>query len=136
MPAATRTGRTAARTGRSTATRTGRGTTASQGRFARASSMSRTQGLRRRRQPEPSGVKKVLSAVLPTAAAKKAAPSSKKGKAGAGGIALVAAAAGMALKNRDKLSQMRNKGTNTSTGVTPLDTGANNAPMPPSTPAA
>ena len=51
-------------------------------------------------------------------------------------IALVAAAAGMALKNRDKLSQMRNKGTNTSTGVTPLDTGANNAPMPPSTPAA
>jgi hypothetical protein len=52
-------------------------------------------------------MKKVLSAVLPGAAAKKAAPSSKKGKAG--GLALVAAAAGMAFKNRDKLMGMRHR---------------------------
>jgi hypothetical protein len=77
-----------------------------QSRYARAAS-HRGQGLRRRKPPEPTGVKKVLSAVLPGAAAKKAAPSSKKGKAG--GLALVAAAAGMAFKNRDKLTRMRHK---------------------------
>ena len=44
-----------------------------------------------------------MSTILPTAAAKKAAPSSKKGKAG--GLALAAAAAGMAFKNRGKLSR-------------------------------
>ena len=58
-------------------------------------------------QPQPSGLKKVIGAVLPTAAAKKATPSSKKGKAG--GLALVAAAAGMAFKNRGKLSELRRK---------------------------
>jgi len=65
------------------------------------------QGLRRRRQPERSGLEKVMSALVPTTAAKKATPSSKKGKAG--GLALAAAAAGMAFKNRGKLSQMRNR---------------------------
>jgi hypothetical protein len=129
----TKTSRTPARAGRSTAPRYGRSTTSSQGRFARASSASRTQGLRRRRQPEPSGLKKVLGSLIPAATAKKAAPSSKKGKAG--GLALVAAAAGMALKNRDKLSQMRQKGTGSTAGSpTSMDT-ANNSPMPPSTPA-
>ena len=82
-----------------------------QGRFARSASTPRrsnpTQGLRRRRPPEPSGVKKVIGAMIPTSAAKKAAPSSKKGKAGA--LALVAGAAGMAFKNRDKLSELRRK---------------------------
>ena len=48
-----------------------------------------------------------MGAVLPTTAAKKAAPSSKKGKAG--GLALAAAAAGMAFKNRDKLNKLRRK---------------------------
>ncbi len=77
-----------------------------QGRYARAAS-HRGQGLRRRKPPEPTGFKKVLSAVLPGAAVKHAAPSSKKGKAG--GVALMAAAAGMAFKNRDKLNRMRHR---------------------------
>jgi hypothetical protein len=76
------------------------------GRYARASS-HRSQGLHRRRQSKPSGVKGMLSGLRPGAAAKKAAPSSKKGAAG--GLALVAAAAGMAFKNRQKLSAMRRK---------------------------
>ena len=83
---------------------------AGQGRFTRSTSTPRrsipVQGLRRRRQ-EPTGLKKVLSAVAPAAAAKKATPSSKKGIAG--GFALVAAAAGMAFKNRGKLSELRRK---------------------------
>ena len=67
---------------------------------------------------------------LPTAAAKKAAPSSKKGKAG--GLALAAAAAGMAFKNRGKLSELRRKETGgTSTSPTSVD----NAATPPATPA-
>ena len=123
MPAPTRTGRMPARAGRSTSS-TSRGA----GRFARAGGATGTQGLRRRRQPQPTGVKKVLSAVLPGAAAKKAAPSSKKGKAG--GLALAAAAAaGMAFKNRGKLSQMRHKDTGAST------VGTANGPTPPGTPA-
>jgi len=101
-----------------TRSRTGRTSSAGQGRFARSTSTPRrsspTQGLRRRRHPEPSGIKKVMSAVLPAAAAKKATPSSKKGKAG--GFALVAAAAGMAFKNRDKISQMRHKDSTGSAG--------------------
>ena len=48
-----------------------------------------------------------MSALVPTTAAKKATPSSKKGKAG--GLALAAAAAGMAFKNRRKLSEMRSR---------------------------
>jgi hypothetical protein len=76
------------------------------GRYARGAT-NRSQGLRRRRQPQPTGVKKFLSRV-PVRAAKQTAPSSKKGKAG--GLALVAAAAGMAFKYRDKLTR---KGTGT-----------------------
>jgi hypothetical protein len=77
------------------------------GRYAR-SSTHRTQGLRRRRPPQSSRSQRVLSAMVPGGAAKKAAPKSKKGKAG--GFALVAAAAGMAFKNRGKLAEMRHKG--------------------------
>lgn len=112
-------------------TRTSRRGATAQGRYARAAA-HRGQGLRRRKPPEPSGVKKVLSAVLPGAAAKKAAPSSKKGKAG--GLALVAAAAGVAFKNRDKISQLRHKdGDQTAATTAP---GVNNAAaQPPSTPA-
>jgi hypothetical protein len=54
----------------------------------------------RRQQPEPTGLSKVMGA-LPISAARKATPSSRKGKAG--GLALAAAAAGMAFKNRGKL---------------------------------
>jgi hypothetical protein len=71
------------------------------GRYARGAT-NRTQGLRRRRQPQPTGVKKLLARV-PVRAAKQTAPSSKKGKAG--GLALAAAAAGMAFKYRDKLAR-------------------------------
>ena len=69
-----------------------------------------------------------MSALVPTTAAKKATPSSKKGKAG--GLALVAAAAGMAFKNRGKISEMRGK---QSDGGTP--SGTSNASSPPTTPA-
>jgi len=100
-----------------TETRIGRASSASQGRFARSTSMPRrtspSHGLRRRRQPEQSGLKKAMSALVPTATAKKAAPSSKKGKAG--GLAFAAAAAGMAFKNRNKLNQLRRKDS----GATP-----------------
>lgn len=126
MPTSTRTGRPAMRTGRTSG--------AGQGRFARATAggTARSQGLRRRKPPEPTGMKKVLSAVLPSAAAKKAAPSSKKGKAG--GLALVAAAAGMAIKNRGKLSQMRHKGTGADTSPATTPTSVNTTPVPPSAP--
>ena len=122
MPTATRTGRqtaTPSRFGRTPAPqgRFGR-PSAPQGRYAR-SAAHRGQGLRRRRPNEPKGMKKMLGAVgsmLPGAAAKKAAPSSKKGKAG--GLALAAAAAGMAFKNRDKLGQLRHRNDGATTGAT------------------
>jgi hypothetical protein len=110
--------------------RTVRARSAGQGRFARSTSTPRrnasTQGLRRRRQPQPSGLKKVLTAVLPTTATRKARPSSKKGKAG--GLALVAAAAGMAFKNRGRISEIRHK--ESGAGTAP---GTNNASNPPGT---
>jgi hypothetical protein len=132
MAIQTRTGRQAragqGRFARPTSTRTGRafGT----GRYARSTSTPRrltpTQGLRRRRQAPPSGIKKVMAAVLPTAAAKKATPGSKKGKAG--GLALLAAAAGMAFKNRDKLGELRRRQSN---GGSTTPTSVDNAPAPP-----
>jgi hypothetical protein len=117
-----------------THTRTGRATSAGQGRFARSTSTPRrtvpTQGLRRRRQPQQSGIQKAMSALLPTAAAKKATPSSKKGKAG--GLALVAAAAGMAFKNRGKLGELRRKDAG---GTTTTPTAVDSPSTPPATPA-
>jgi len=87
-------------------TRTGRAS--GQGRFGRSTTTPRrtspTRGLRRR-QPEPSGLKRLIGSVRPGTAARKATPSSKKGKAG--GLALLAGAAGMAFKNRGKLGAMR-----------------------------
>ncbi len=143
MPVSTKVSRSSAGAGSSRFARSasaprrpGRASTSGQSRFARPTSTSTSrrsnavQGLRRRGQPQPTGLKKVLSAVLPTAGtAKKAAPSSKKGKAG--GLALVAAAAGMAFKNRDKLSDLRRKDSDEA--VTPV---TNNAATPPSTPIA
>jgi hypothetical protein len=95
------------------------------GRDARAAT-NRTQGLRRRRQPQPTGVRKLLTRV-PVRAAKQTAPSSKKGKAG--GLALAAAAAGMAFKYRDKLAR---KGS----GAPPSTQGMQGTGTPPPTPAA
>jgi hypothetical protein len=116
---------TTTRFGRTSTPATGRGRF-SRGRTAPARSVP-TPGLRRRK-PQESGLKKAMSTILPTTAAKKAAPSSKKGKAG--GLALVAAAAGMAFKNRGKISEMRRK---QSDGGTPSST--SNASSPPATPA-
>ena len=85
-----------------------RASSAPQGRFGRGGTAPRRgPALRRRREPEPTGVKKLIGGLLP-AAAKKATPNSKKGPAG--GFALAAAAAaGMAFKNRDKLAQLPHK---------------------------
>jgi hypothetical protein len=112
-----------------TATRPGRRAPA-QNRYARAAS-HRGQGLRRRKPPEKTGIKKVLSGVLPGAAVKKAAPSSKKGRAG--GLALAAAAAGVAFKNRGKLGQLRHKEDGGDT-VTPATSSNDAASPPPTTP--
>ena len=139
MAVPTRTSRQAS-AGQRRFARTGRQATAGQGRFPRTGRYARTtatprrmtptQGLRRRRQPPPSGIKKAVTALLPTAAAKKATPGSKKGKAG--GLALVAAAAGMAFKNRDKLGELRRK----QTGGTPsTPASVDNASTRPATPA-
>jgi hypothetical protein len=78
------------------------------GRFTRSAPSARRSAparVTRRRPAKPSGVQKLLGSVLPGARGAQAAPSSKKGKAG--GFALVAAAAGMAFKNRDKLARLR-----------------------------
>jgi hypothetical protein len=110
-----------------TATRTGRDTSTRGGRFSRQATPTRrtgpVQGLRRRRAPEPSGIKKLVSSVNP-AAARKAVPSSKKGKAG--GLALAAAAIGLAIKGRDKLGRGKDTGTPAS--------GTTNSSTPPSQP--
>jgi len=114
------------RFGRTSTPATGRG------RFARGSSTPRrttpTTALRRRK-PQQSGIKKVMGAVIPTAAAKKAAPSSKKGKAG--GLALAAAAAGMAFKNRGRLTQMVHKDQDATAGT---HDASRNSVTPPATP--
>jgi hypothetical protein len=77
------------------------GRPAKPGRYARSTSTARrtrpSVGLRRR-QPQPTGVKKIA------AAAGNAVPASGKGKAGSAAlVATAAAAAGVALKNRDKI---------------------------------
>jgi hypothetical protein len=134
MRGATRTGRHASagqgRFARSATTRTGRSFGAARGRYARTTSTPRrlpqTPGLRRRRQAPPSGLKRAMTALLPTAAAKKATPGSKKGKAG--GLALIAAAAGMAFKNRDKLGELRRKQPG---GTSTVPASAGNASTPP-----
>ena len=94
-------------------TKTSRASSPGRGRFAVDvhAPPEQPEDLRRRRQPEPTGLKKVMGSVLSAGAAKKAAPSSRKGKAG--GFALAAAAAGVAFKNRDKISGPPQKGSQT-----------------------
>jgi hypothetical protein len=95
-----------------TQTKPRRAASAPQGRFGRGGTAQRRgPALRRRREPEPTGVKKLIGALFPAAAGKKATPNSKK--SAAGGFALAAAAAGMLFKNRDKLAQHRHKRTGT-----------------------
>jgi uncharacterized membrane protein YebE (DUF533 family) len=61
--------------------------------------------VRSRRQPQKTGIAKAIE-MLPTGAAGKAA-GSKSGKAG--GFAALAAAAGLAFRNRDKLGGLLNR---------------------------
>jgi len=83
-----------------------------------------SQALRKRKTPKRTSVSKALTGLLSTGAAKKATPSSKKGKGG--GFAVLAAGAGLAFKNREKLMGMV-KGRNddssaplTTTNATPV----------------
>jgi hypothetical protein len=119
-PNVTRFGRTAPATGR--------------GRFARGAATPRRPlppTALRRRKPQESTLQKAMHAVLPAAAAKKAAPSTKKGKAG--GFALAAAAAGMAFKNREKLTRMVRKDDDVAapSGTATHDAHGNHASTPP-----
>ena len=77
-------------------------------RASRGTSQARTRHLAnvrsRRKQPQKKGLATTLTGLLPTGAAAKATPGSKKGKAG--GFAALAGAAGLAFRNRDKLTSM------------------------------
>jgi len=61
----------------------------------------------RNKPKQKTGIAGTLTGLLPTGAASKATPNTKKGKAG--GFAALAAAAGVAFKNRDKLGGMLNR---------------------------
>jgi len=76
-----------------------------------------------RKSKSQKGIGGALAGLLPTGAAAKATPSSKTGKAG--GFAAVAAAAGVAFRNRDKLTAMINRKRGGEGGSeTPLTTSA------------
>jgi hypothetical protein len=79
-----------------------------------------------RKPQQKKGIAGTLTGLIPTGAAAKATPSSKKGKAG--GFAAVAALAGVAFTNREKLSGMLNRnksgGEQVPTPVTPATTPA------------
>ena len=83
-----------------------------QSRFARGTAApARRPSLRPKRRPQQSGPKKLVGGILPTGGAKKGGlskKSSNKGKIGGLG-AMLAAGAGLAYKNRDKLNQMRHR---------------------------
>jgi hypothetical protein len=78
-----------------------------------AGAQSRRRRLRRRTQPQKNGIARTVTGLLPTPAASKATPSSRKGKVG--GLVALAAAAGVAFRNRDKLAALvnRNSGQDT-----------------------
>ena len=131
MPQPTRTtpraGRTTPRAGTGRFARSG----AAQTRTRRTSQRSTPRGRNRptptrfgRKPQQKKGIAGALTGLLPTKAASKATPSSKKGKAG--GFAAVAALAGVAFQNREKLSGMLNRnksgGEQISTPVTPATT--------------
>jgi len=67
-------------------------------RFARGSGRKSKQG----------GLVGTIAGMLPTGTAARATPSSRKGKAG--GLAALAAAAGVAFRNRDKLTALVGRG--------------------------
>ena len=61
----------------------------------------------RKSKKQSKGIGGALAGLIPTGAAAKATPSSKTGKAG--GMAALAAAGGLAFRNRDKLTAMLKK---------------------------
>jgi hypothetical protein len=60
----------------------------------------------RRRKPQKSGTAQALETLTGLVAGKKAASGGAKGAKAAGGMAMLTAAAGLAFKNRDKLTAM------------------------------
>jgi hypothetical protein len=72
----------------------------------RTSPFARVTG--RKAAGKKKGLAGTIAGLLPTGAAAKATPSSKKGKAG--GFLALAAAAGVALRNREKLTAMAGRG--------------------------
>ena len=64
----------------------------------------------RRRQPQQSGLKKLVGGLVPAAAGKKAANKTAGNRGKVGGLgALLAAGAGLAYKNRSKLAGLRGR---------------------------
>jgi hypothetical protein len=97
------------------------------GRFSRqTASKPRPRVRGRKSKQQKGGLAATLTGMLPTGAASKATPSSRKGKAG--GFAALAAAAGVAFRNRDKLTGMLNRrrggdeSNATTAGTTPTTT--------------
>jgi hypothetical protein len=83
-------------------------------RFSRTGTPARTGGLRGRRQPQRSGPEKLIGSVTSAlgggASSKSKSSSRGRGRGSkAGGAALLAGAAGMAFKNRNKLMSMFNR---------------------------
>jgi hypothetical protein len=138
------------RTGRPTSSRFARpaGTPANRQAGRKSTASSRRPTIVTRRKPQKTGMAKMIEGVtgaLPGAGAKKGASGGGKGRAA--GLAVLAGAAGLALKNRDKLSGMvRSKGSGTGDRTAHADAPANpvvvtegsaaNAGSPPSAPAA
>ena len=143
------------------ATRTQRTTRPTGGRFSRpagtpanrpagrrSTPSSRRPTIVTRRKPQKSGMAKMFDGIagaLPGAGAKKGA-SRGGGKGRTAGLAMLAGAAGLALKNRDKLTGMvRSKGSGTGDRTAHADAPANpivvtetpakNAGTPPASPA-
>jgi hypothetical protein len=77
------------------------------------------------RKSEQKGLAGTVAGMLPTGAAAKATPSSKKGKVG--GLLALAAAAGVAFRNRDKLTAMAGRGRGSEPGEEPVAGPAHNA---------
>jgi hypothetical protein len=136
------------RTGRPTGGRFARpaGTSANRPAGRRSAAPTRRPTIVTRRKPKKTGMSKVLEGVagaLPGGGAKKGASGGGKGRTA--GLAVLAGAAGLALKNRDKLGGMvRSKGSGTGDRTAHADAPANpvvvtegpaaNAGAPPSSP--
>jgi hypothetical protein len=122
---ATRTQRTARPTGGRFARPAG--TPAKRPAARRSATPSRRPTIVTRRKPKKTGMAKVLDGVagaLPGGGAKKGASGGGKGRTA--GLAVLAGAAGLALKNRDKLTgMMRSKGSGTGDRTSHADAPAN-----------